>query len=130
MRLKDIDYHRPPIGCEATHNRLLNWGRWLRAAGGSDNTHPLFKLYEPGIVERKDIYKQVETDPLDAWKVEQVVRVIGEPYRSVVRWGYVFCSPVNKICKKLGTRPQELGLWLKIGVKAVDDCLPDQESPL
>lgn len=109
------DFHHVEPQHRAIHDRLQNWGRWVRSDGVRHGICPMFRQARSMAFQWHMPEFRETVDPLDAAKVEKAVSGLPSYHRDAVRWAYVVqCQPAP-VMRALGVSDQGLYRYLRDG---------------
>lgn len=111
---RTIDFSRVMPEHAEIDRRLENWARWVivNPPNWTTGSAPMFKQYQSPPSVRRDRETVVPINPLDAWEVEQAISSMKDPYRTALRWAYVFKRGPRLVAASLGCSKVQLQVFL------------------
>ena len=103
------DFSHVPTRQDAIHLRLEQWGHWCTSHPTGGNVAPMFRLYRSKARQWEMPVIHVQALPKDNLEIERAVRIVPEPYRTILRWAYCFpWVPPSKVRQETHCTRQEL----------------------
>lgn len=84
-----IDFDYVPDEQRPTHDRLLNWSRWVTVRPHGWAVAPMFKQAQSNSRQWHAPDAVIPVDTLDAVRVEKAVSAMPRKHRDALRWHYV-----------------------------------------
>lgn len=104
-----IDLHHIADRHFAIDERLTEWAAWVRVRPQTWKTQPMFRMFRSMARQWHAPELKREINTLQAHEIERCVSLMPEPYRSVIRWAYVFpYIHQGKIRRELGLTDENL----------------------
>lgn len=100
----NIDLNHVAARHDEINIRLEQWARWVRVKPQRWGIQPMFLGYQSKARQwEAEPHIHVEMNTLEAYETERAVSFLPEPYRTLVRWFYVYSwVPVHIIRKNFG----------------------------
>lgn len=104
-----IDYNAVAPRHTEVNQRLNDWARWVRDKPAGANVSPMFRMYRSKRQYDTEPHIPVPLITEECLEVERAVSGTPEPYRTALRWYYVWpWVPNNKVRQHLGMTRQGL----------------------
>jgi len=94
----------------AINLRLEEWAKWVRVRRIGWFTQPMFRLYQSKARQwEANPHIPVAINGLHALEIERAVSMLPDPYKTLLRWYYVFpWKARDPVAHKLGLRASNL----------------------
>ncbi len=112
MKRDAIDFHVIPEKQQAIHARLENWASWVKPRQ-SWPVHPMFRQCRSNAWQWHPPEHRPTCDTQDAVKLENIIGTMPEPFRTALRWWYVFPIPPWHARKYFATTTEGLDRLVK-----------------
>lgn len=124
MNREQIDFHQVSLIHEETHERLLNWARWVRPNHARSGLQPMFRQYRSTETVSDPQQARIPVDPMDGHEVEKVVTSLPEKHMVALQWSYVYpWVPLWRVRRELAVTEAALNALMDGGRSMVKNRL-------
>ena len=108
QHLQRIDFFHVEPQHNQIHSQLENWARYVAVKPPGWAQHPMWRQGKSNGRQWHLPQIREEVDTLDGHRVEKAVAALPDPYKSVLRWAYVYRFGVLKARRVFGMTEIEL----------------------